>query len=261
MVQRNESMIDVGYQYPSIEQIREMSLRMQYIPHETRRVIEQSGLADDLTLYWQIILIELCHNHTASRVLQALIPSKGIRKKRQALKKHKSQGDDIPMDVQVAVNDSEVEIKAPMTLLETLKLQDHWTKKRVGDTFRSVAFDYRAMWNLYLIDSLMLISDYTVRFEELVSLLERMDGTTISEMASGMGQVRMYNVMNRMEEHLGRAQSERKLLEESSEIVIEPAQPVDPKSNKILQTAVNELKEFGKLEELERQQDLDEEAI
>ena len=69
----------MDYQYPSIEDIQTMTVRLKFLPHNVRQVITKSRLVDDLTLYWQVMLIELCQNHSAERVYKSLVLTKKLK--------------------------------------------------------------------------------------------------------------------------------------------------------------------------------------
>jgi hypothetical protein len=196
-----------------------MDLRMRYTTHAARDVINQSGLRDDLNLYWQVALIQVCHNHAPKRVIKALqyvgakAAAMGIVSNKFTLGKKMAEG---------------------------------LHPKILGPRIHTIEFSAKQIWNLYLVDNLVLVSDYSAHMEDLMNILGRIDASSIEELAVETGPVRMAIFMAQMESYLGVVDREGEALRNMSTPTIDKVVPVDPEANEALKKALNMLeKEEG----------------
>jgi hypothetical protein len=214
--------------YPSIERIMDLDVRLRYLTHDARHVINQCKMKDDLNMYWQIILIEMCYNYSPAKVLGAL-----TRSKKGKVKTIKLEEGGVAIVNTAHDFDKEAAPVGSMTLRTKLKEG----VKIYGSKVREISFNSRQIWNLHLLDSNSNVSDYTVRWEEVLPMLDRMDPNSIVEIAGETGLARMNILISRIAEYLGIVDRSSEELAQVKHVVT-PIKPVDPKAVEVLENAL-----------------------
>lgn len=196
--------------YPTMEEILESGVKMRHLTYDARTVIERSKKSDNLTLFWQIWLMLKCYNHGKEYVSKVL------------------------------------DLSSEASLLPVVS--GEFGHKTWAKPFNDMKFSAKMIWNLFLVDRLVLVSDYGVPLDRINNYLERLSQETVEELAAQTGKLRMSFFMTEVEEFFGTIEDSRQRLEKASEdpYYIEPTVPVDPAANALLKQSLADIQSIPK---------------
>lgn len=205
-------------QDPSLT-VETANVRLNHLTYDAREVVERSRRQDDLKLYMQVMLIQGCYNYGVNKMVKALGPQKSG-----------------------FTNDE------PLSAMMEGGLRP-WVMK---NPIRQVEFSKKAIWNLYRIDSLVLVSDFGVRLERLVELLGRLSNESLEEIAWDTGLTTMPIFMSEMEQFFAMVEQSVRELNSSHTVVIDSVKPVDPTLMKVAEAGLADLRMIGDMEKKNR---------
>ena len=160
-----------------------LDLQLTYLTHDARRIMNELGL-QGLNLYWQVKLMECLYNYNSLTV------SEIIRDKARKLPGH--PGYNI--------------LREAMKFLGTRKQYNH------------VVFTQRAMRNLYRLDRIILLADYTVKMDVLATTLDKLDDDDLGEILSTVNKCGMGLLLIKIEEYIGGRERQRRELERNEDV-------------------------------------------
>ena len=211
-------------QDPGVDVVQ-VTVRLKHLTYDAREVVERSRRPDDLTLYWQVMLIQNCYNYGVNRMAKVLGPQKA--------KKDRDP---------VFTNEE------PLSLMMERGLPVWVTK----DPIHRVEFSKKAIWNLYQVDSLVLVSDFGVRLERLVELLGKISQESIEEIAVDTGRSTMPIFLSEMEQFFASVEESARDLKEARAAEVTPQTRVDPVHLAVAEKALEDLRMMGEMEKKSR---------
>jgi len=185
--------------------VDEIDACLRHMTHDAREILNLIGDTRP-KIYWQIKLMEYCHNFNVTTLISNL---------KKLIKENPTQN---------------------------LKFFiEHIPDHRLGKMHKQVAFTDRGIINMFRIDRLALVSDYAVRLDVLADLVNNMDITEIDEVVSESGRTGMGLILVKLQEHVGERDRMRRNI---SHMVAEPIKPVVPMTDEarsILSATIAEL--------------------
>lgn len=148
------------------ERLKSANIKLQYVTHHARNIMAEIG--NDLNIYWQVRLMEMCHNHNLT-VVNTL------------LTKAQKMSPGLPLSHLMHINQGAVA-----------------RAKKYSDAF----FTTKAILHLWTLDSSMLSADYTTRLDALSRALDRMDADDMNAILS-MDKCSMPLLLIKIEDYLG----------------------------------------------------------
>jgi hypothetical protein len=243
------------------DQIRGMTnLRLKYLTHDARDVVVRSKMRDDLALWHQVNLIELCANYSADRVLGALTGNKTLKSKDKDVASHIDPvwGATGKMRARVTRASQNSSFSNEFTLSERLGLEMYDSRivfkggaamvKLFGEPIRNVLLSPQATFNLWVVDSKLLAADWTVRLETLADLLSRVTTQTLEEVLGDCNYPRMSAVLADLEAFFGSIKDSAEALRNAPTIEVLPVTKVDPEVVKKMQEQLQAFDDMIKAE-------------
>lgn len=212
--------------------IQDVELRLNHLTYEAREVINRSQRRDDLNLYWQVMLIQICYNYGVEKVFRAL-----------GMQKPGKKGRDVTWVNEFSLR----EMMIDMVKLDDLGRSRWVLKDPIHDVnFNKEKLKGKAIRNLYRLDRLVLVSDFGIRLERLVEMLEDISDESLEGVAADVGRTTMPILLAEMERFFDMVKQSVQELKNSHMVVIEPTKPVDPVLLKVAETGLAELRDMEK---------------
>jgi hypothetical protein len=240
---------------PTIEELKDSSLRLQFLTYGARMALKAAAL-EDLNLFWQCQIMELCHNYSVTKVISALCPGKDERegdkplpkrRGRKPAKNYFNKEDPKNPYVETCANPPmTVETphalpfsKSHMSAKEFMESGHLTLRERLGEPNDNLSFSANAMYLLYLLDSKVLASDH--RDDRLADLVKHLDGLgpeDIDELANSLDDKKASGiVLGCLAEKYADKEEAREQLEEQVALKREPF-----KKTKVTQEGIELLK-------------------
>jgi len=196
----------------NIDALQQSDLKLDYMTRDARDTVRTYGL-DGLTIFWQIRLMEKCYNAGVGPVASEI---ERIRKSNPGLPAN-----------------------------EIMRQCDFRGDIRRGkQKVRQLAdFDLRGSKNLFTLDQTVLYADYSVRLDDLSSLLNAIHPATLAEWLEGVAKLGMPLVMLQLEEFNYHAEQSIKATEKMARVELRDVKVMDDKSAKVLEDALKEVEE------------------
>lgn len=202
-----------------ITALQNSEIRLKYLTRDARRIVNDMGLRD-LTMFYQVLLMEACYNYNPMRIQEKL-----------NRKRDENPG--------ISAN----------PLITKLSEQSSF---RMAKATHSASFNVNGIRNLYTLDRTVVVADYGVNLEDLARELNAVSsemlgewlGTVEKKMAMPIALCELQEFLSVMKE--GDEELRSKLLVE-----VPKHQPIGEAERAILEKAREGLKETKKIMEME----------
>src|SRR3972149_4221898 len=143
-------------------------VKLEHITHDARTVLKSID-RNDLNIYWQVRLMELCYNYNSTTVLNVI-------------KNQLKREPDLP---------TYHILRSAIPFIQKNKRHNN------------AVFTDEAILSLYLIDRTLIVSDYNARLEALADILGRLDREDVSIIVSENNRCNMGLLLSKLEEFIG----------------------------------------------------------
>ena len=220
--------------YPSLDEVIASPMRLKYLSHDARIVVDQCGL-EDLDLYGQTQIIEACENMGLKKVISGVMNLK-------------RSGDKIRFLEFLRAEDKRRSRKLTNITMEQsvaeAKKQDKRNMRLVRTNEADACFTLRGIWNLYMIDYDMLASDWSVRLKDLVVFLDWIGMDDVAQMSQEMGRCSMHLIMYKLAGYFAEVQDVVEELSNAKPIERYAKTQVTSGGLEKFQQALNDIKNF-----------------
>ena len=200
-----------GNQNSNLDRLQQSDLKLRYMTYDARALVESLGM-QDLTLFWQVLLMEHLYNYNNS---SSVITQ---------FKKMRDAEPGIPAN-QIVRGFSEV-------------------RSRVKPQ-HAASFNETGIRNLFALDRSILFADYSTRLEALAKMLNDIPNDILSEWAEDEGHTSMPILMLKLETFLFKRNKAMREVEREVDPKIFERRPTSTQGNAVLKEALKEIKEIG----------------
>ena len=192
-------------------------VELRYLTLDARRVLKELGINGGMTIHWQVLLMEYCHNYNPAMIVKDL---KQIR------------------DQWVGIT--------PNTTINRLGNRSINLGKKHG----SVTFNAKGVKNLYLLDRSITAADYSMRLEELAGVLNDISRSTLMAwMDTIEGKLSMPIAFYRLQEYISENNEERKEVRKMMDFVVPTHEAMDEESRNVLRGVLEEIRDLKRATE------------
>lgn len=185
----------------------EFSLR--FVTHDARKLLNLCHV-NQLAVRWQVVLMELCYNHTYQKTATM------VRR--------------------------EVDRHPESTFAVTLA---GMAARGLGEPIRTAHFTPQAIHHLLLVDRRILTSDFDTHLDLLANVLGAIQTGTLKEFMNDMDRCSMWIFLSRLDDYFNHLRHETQTLRKMALVPIPSAgKPMSEESRSILTDALLELKKF-----------------
>ena len=209
-----------------ITTLQKSDLRLRHLTRDARKIVNGMGLRD-LTIFYQVILMEYCYNHTPVSIENKL----------------KEKRNETP-----AIGDN--------ALITKLSEQSSF---RMPKAKRFASFNLNGIMNLYTLDRSIVVADYGVDLEDLASELNGITPQLLSEWLGTVTKEKMPMpiVLCELQEFLDIMKGTEEELESKMLVDVPQYKPMDESAREMLQKALDELRKTQEMMQKENENGLD----
>lgn len=245
--------------------MEESSLRLTYLSHDARRILEVFQVKDEekeFNIFYQATLILWCHNYgidktyevifksidrSFCRAIDAIHKDSGFAHRKRKLKRHDDE--DISRAADEEMTPEEKKKRQRLAAKQARKIQNaqEQNSRSVFSKFNlgKVSLDVEKFYYLYLIDRSLLIADWSIKLDSLFRIFSKIAENDLidllNEMVVTQGRCNMWLVSSKLEEFVGRTAHAVDEVKNFSHVVIE--KPLYHLSDEARQKAIDDLNE------------------